>query len=112
MAVLLQGLQDKQDIAEGDMQKGNRELLALKAWGGQIADLIEAVDDIIQGLDWRAATPGPVYGIGLYEHQLTELTAHFYKVGMVPAVVHSIHLVMALLVLVCSIEADILAEYL
>ncbi|KAA6422724.1 MAG: hypothetical protein FRX49_07259 [Trebouxia sp. A1-2] len=76
---VMMGLQDKQDIAEGDMQKGNRELLALKAWGGQIADLIEAVDDIIQGLDSRAATPGPVYGIGLYEHQLTELTAHFYK---------------------------------
>ena len=79
--VLVQGLQDKQDVAESDMQKGNRELLALKAWGGQIGDLVEAVNEIIEGLDQRAATPGSVHGIGLHEQQLTELTAHFCKVG-------------------------------
>ncbi|KAL0024964.1 hypothetical protein WJX77_006455 [Trebouxia sp. C0004] len=79
MIVSTLGLQDKQDIAEGDMQKGNRDLLALKAWGGQIGDLIEAVDEIIKGLDLRAATPGPFYGVDLHKQQLTELTAHFCK---------------------------------
>jgi hypothetical protein len=102
--VLLQGFQDKQDVAESDMQKGNRELLALKAWGGQIGDLIEAVDEIIKGLDQRGATPGPFHGIDLHEQQLTELTAHFCKVGVVPAVVHSIELVMALPAVVQSIQ--------
>ncbi len=95
MIVVVQGLQDKQDIAEGDMQKGNRELLALKAWGGQIGDLIEAVEEIIKGLDLRAATPGPFYGIDLHEQQLTELTAHFCMVSVVPAFVHSTQDVMA-----------------
>lgn len=110
--MVVQGLQDKQDIAEGDMQKGNRELLALKAWGGQIGDLIEAVDEIIKGLDLRAATPGPFHGIGLHEQQLTELTAHFCKVGIVPAFLHSIKGVMALPVFVHSIEDGTLAELL
>lgn len=76
---VMMGLQDKQDVAESDMQKGTRELLALKAWGGQIGDLVEAVNEIIEGLDQRAATPGSVHGIGLHEQQLTELTAHFCK---------------------------------
>ena len=96
MTVFVQGLQDKQDVAEGDMQKGNRELLALKAWGGQIGDLIEAVDEIIKGLDLRAATPGPFYGIDLQEQQLPELTAHFCKVGVGLAFEHNLQDVMAI----------------
>ncbi|KAL0043967.1 hypothetical protein WJX82_009704 [Trebouxia sp. C0006] len=76
---VMMGFQDKQDVAESDMQKGNRELLALKAWGGQIGDLIAAIDEIIKGLDQRGATPGPFHGIDLHEQQLTELTAHFCK---------------------------------
>ena len=111
VVVLVQGFQDKQDVAESDMQKGNRELLALKAWGGQIGDLIAAIDEIIKGLDQRGATPGPFHGIDLHEQQLTELTAHFCKVGIVPAVVHSIQLVMALPVLEGSIQAGILAVF-
>ena len=106
----MQGLQDKQDIAEGDMQKGNRELLALKAWGGQIGDLIEAVDEIIKGLDLRAATPGPFYGIDLHEQQLPELTAHFCKVGVVLAFEHNIQDVMEIPAFTHSIEDGILAE--
>ncbi len=63
------------------MQKDSAELSALKQWGGQMGDLIEAVSDLIKGLDTRAATPGPWYGTGLQEQNLAQLTAHFHQVG-------------------------------
>ena len=76
----MQGVKDEQDVAERGLQKGNLDLLALKAWGTQMGDLIEAIDDIVKGQDIRAATPGPWLGIGLPEQQLAQLSLHFHKV--------------------------------
>ena len=77
----VQGLQGEQDAVEREMRRGDPELSALKAWGEQIWDLMAAVEDIMKGLDVRAATPGPWMGFGLSQQQLTQLMPHFVQVS-------------------------------
>lgn len=70
-------------MAERDLQKGIVELPALKAWGVQVGELLHSIIDIDRGLDVRAATPGPWYGLGLPQQQLSQIAPHFHQVNLV-----------------------------
>ena len=63
------------------MRRSDPELAALKAWGEQIWDLMAAVEDIVKGLDFRAAIQGPWMTIGLPQQQLSQLIPHFVQVS-------------------------------
>lgn len=67
-------------MVERELQRGNAELLALKAWAGQIAELLEAFANLDTGLDMRVATPGPWHGSGLPQQALSALMHHFHQV--------------------------------